>query len=225
MISVFSAKITPLEDTEVFSACFEEVKDIRKEKINSLNRIQDRRLSLGAGLLLKHAFARCGLDYEAAEFYNDENGKPHVKGDDVFFSLSHSGDTVLVSLSDKIVGCDVELACEYKEAVAKRFYHPLEVSHLEKITDAEDKRLEFYRIWTAKESFVKAIGQGFRISPVSFAAIPSPHCPVVQTVTDKQLFVKSFSLDAAYICSVCSEYSDTPDITELSFRSGKNNRQ
>ena len=95
----------------------------------------------------------------------DEYGKPHLyinKGqDEIHFSLSHSGDHSVCVLADSPVGIDIEKSGDNKEDIASRFFHKEDLKY---INDSES----FFRIWTLKESYIKAVGLGMRIPLDSF---------------------------------------------------------
>lgn len=74
------------------------------------------------------------------------------------FSISHSGALWLCAFSARgEVGLDVQRTRRTgrEEQVARRFFHPLERAYIEKAGgDA------FFRVWTAKEAYVKYLGDG-----------------------------------------------------------------
>lgn len=97
-------------------------------------------------------------------------GKPFVPGWDRHFSASHSGDTMLLALSDKAVGCDIEAEQSELEwlPLADRLFAAGEIAALARIEDANAGRAAFFRCWSRKEAFVKAIGQGLSYPLESF---------------------------------------------------------
>ncbi len=92
----------------------------------------------------------------------EEKGKPYFPQlPDVHFSVSHSGKYFACAFADVQIGLDIQ-ECKNRpdEAercirIAKRFFHPDEIDSLEKSPVSA-----FYKIWTAKESYVKMTGQG-----------------------------------------------------------------
>ena len=85
---------------------------------------------------------------------------------DIHFSISHSNALWALALSTFPVGIDVqhERTCDMQR-IAKRFFHPLEQSALKK-----DRYASFFRIWAAKESYVKYTGSGITDDYASFSA-------------------------------------------------------
>lgn len=111
-----------------------------------------RRLLLGA--ITERASA--GLT-----FVDGPQGKPTLPGGPEF-NVSHSGDVVLIGVTDGIpIGVDVELVREKPrlDAIARRFFSKSEADYLEAL-DSTQRTAAFFRLWTLKEALVKAIGTG-----------------------------------------------------------------
>lgn len=216
MIPVFAATADCLSDEKLFDRLYETVHPRRKAKIDKMRLEKDRRLSLGAGLLLKKALTAIGIDYNNAVFAEDANGKPYLVGDTVFFNLSHSENCVMCAVSDKSVGCDVERLGKYNDALAKRFFHKSEYERILSLDNEEEKRDAFFRIWTRKESFVKAIGLGMRLPLDSFSTAVEAGSPVQQNAVSDEFFVFTYDVFNKYKCSVCSAYKNSPEIKEIS---------
>ncbi|MCL1904342.1 MAG: 4'-phosphopantetheinyl transferase superfamily protein [Oscillospiraceae bacterium] len=143
----------------------------RQKRIHRYLRIEDKARSLVAGLLLRRV---CGItDDEQIVF--GKNGKPYLrsnggrsKQDKVYFNISHSGDYVILAIADREIGVDIEQIAPYSNAIAHRCFTPAEQEWLKQKGD--DK--SFFRLWTAKESVMKATGLGFALSPNSFCVLP-----------------------------------------------------
>lgn len=78
---------------------------------------------------------------------SDKNGKPALKDSPLFFNLSHSGGMIALAVGEEEVGLDIEERRERKLAALRR-----------RLTPAE-RREDFYRMWTAKEAYVKFCGE------------------------------------------------------------------
>ena len=92
----------------------------------------------------------------------NEYGKPFMPGSALQFNLSHSGDRVALAFCwEDLIGIDVEEMLPQKDflQVASRFFSPSERAALHNL-EGEEQRLSFYRCWTRKEAFVKALGLG-----------------------------------------------------------------
>ena len=94
-------------------------------------------------------------------------GKPFVTNDtSLFFNLSNSGKKAVFSFSrDNEVGIDLEMIRtlpDLEELIQKNFT-PAESNYISKV--AEEKLKRFFQFWTIKESYLKAIGEGMRLTP------------------------------------------------------------
>ncbi|MBO5312858.1 MAG: 4'-phosphopantetheinyl transferase superfamily protein [Clostridia bacterium] len=91
-------------------------------------------------------------------FYN-ENGKPYIKKEGVYFSISHSDGLVACAVADSAIGIDCERIKERSiediEAFAERFFVD---SELELLMNHNFDLKEFYKIWTGKEATIKKLG-------------------------------------------------------------------
>lgn len=209
---VYIASTKAVEEEQRFQALYQRVPKGRQEKIDRLRHVKDKRLSLAAALLLGEALRLNGIhDYE---ILIDENGKPYLAGNEIIkFNLSHSKERVMCVLSDKEVGCDVEYKKEYNNKLAKRFLAEEELALFHGRNGEEEKRDIFYRLWTLKESFVKAVGQGMRISlkKIQFS-FHENQAQVYQNVNGESFYFKEYDLKDGYRYAVCSR---NPDISEI----------
>ena len=97
------------------------------------------------------------------EILRQERGKPYFAGNgNVHFSVSHSGDFVAVAFGSVPLGIDLQQhkrrgsdAVARHRKLAAHYFHPREQKLVE-----EDLWDGFFRVWTAKESFVKRTGRG-----------------------------------------------------------------
>lgn len=123
------------------------ISEYRRSKTSALKHDADKRLSLGAELLLiyalekyyKHVPVPICLKFE-------KNGKPVLDG--VCFNLAHAGNLAVCAVADRPVGVDAELSDRVSEAVIKRTFCGNETDY------------DFAYIWTRKEAAVKADGGG-----------------------------------------------------------------
>ena len=78
------------------------------------------------------------------------------------FNLSHTEDMILCAVT---VGCPIGVDVEDTSRpadflpLARRFFHPAETALLENLS-ADQLPLAFYRLWTLKEAYLKALGAG-----------------------------------------------------------------
>ncbi len=127
--------------------------------------------------LLRLILARVtGIAPEALRFTHNEKGKPRLADPGPSFNLSHSGPYLLVGWArEGRVGVDLEVerALSDLEALAERTFAPEESSALLALPP-EERVSAFFRIWTRKEAFVKAVGGGLTVPLKSFAVRLTP---------------------------------------------------
>ncbi len=157
-----------LEDTALFNRFFDQMPYLRREKIKRLRMAADKRLSLGAGVLLRFALKKQGIDPDSEIAFN-ENGKPFLKNDIIKFNIAHSGKKVICAVSKTDVGCDIEKINEAAVKVVSKFAKE-EISATD---NSLDKTSMFFNIWTLKESYLKATGSGITTPLDSFYVYPT----------------------------------------------------
>jgi 4'-phosphopantetheinyl transferase len=107
-----------------------------------------------------------GTKPEALQFRYGAYGKPALDGEQrqspLRFNVSHSHETALFGfVHDRELGIDLEyIKRDFStEDIARRFFTPNEVESIESNPEAE-RVAAFYRCWTRKEAYIKAIGSG-----------------------------------------------------------------
>jgi 4'-phosphopantetheinyl transferase len=107
------------------------------------------------------------LGENVGEIVRSERGKPSFpQRQNLFFSISHSGEYFVCAFAPCEIGIDLQeikhLRSETTESasprfkkMAARFFHPDEAEYVD-----SDTYFRFFRVWTAKEAYVKLTGQG-----------------------------------------------------------------
>ena len=130
---------------------------------------------LGAHVAMRRILARA-LDVAPATiaYGKAEAGKPFLAapaGSGVEFNFSDSGDLALVAVSRcGPIGVDVELCRPERDlmTLAQSFFAAEERAALGALP-ASEQAAAFYRIWSRKEAFIKAIGLGLQFGLERFA--------------------------------------------------------
>ena len=101
-----------------------------------------------------------GGDPARLRFTANAHGKPELK-DGPRFSLSHSGETMMLAIGDAELGCDIEAIDPTLDwpPLARSFFSPHENAALAALAP-DAARAAFFACWTRKEAFVKALGRG-----------------------------------------------------------------
>ncbi len=110
----------------------------------------------------------------------DSYGKPslstHQNPGGVSFNLAHSGDCAVYAFARRVqVGIDIERQRSEVPVteLAERFFSPRERNALRALPD-EERREAFFRCWTRKEAYLKALGQGLSVPLDKFTVSVNP---------------------------------------------------
>lgn len=120
-------------------------------------------------------------------------GKPYLADyPELVFNLSHSGDAFLIAVGYYCqLGADLE-HCQRRvdfSALVNKCFAEEEITYWNRLPE-EQKKIAFYRLWTRKEAFVKAVGRGLALGlkqcivnpqhPAKFLSVPAG-CGSVET--------------------------------------------
>jgi 4'-phosphopantetheinyl transferase len=133
-----------------------------------------------------------GVRPQELSFQYSDKGKPRLasrySGRGLVFNVSHSGDLALLGFAyTGDVGVDIEKIRDDFDsaAIARRFFSAREQDQLSRLP-ADQRHPAFFRCWTRKEAFIKALGDGlshplnqFDVSidssgPISLTTRPDP---------------------------------------------------
>ena len=142
-----------------------------QERTYSFRYAADRLRFAKCRLMLREVVAcwQCLTKHEVA-FRFGRNGKPFLVQDhDLQFNISHTtGCAVLALCHNHEIGIDIEMTSRNTdfEGVARKVFTRREQEVLMTLSKSEKRKL-FFRLWTAKESLMKATGLGFSLNPSS----------------------------------------------------------
>ncbi|XP_048539324.1 4'-phosphopantetheinyl transferase HetI-like [Triticum urartu] len=121
----------------------------------------------------------CKIDSRSFEFKYNNFRKPEIlwPSDDIVdlplhFNISHTTSLIACGIAmDANIGIDIE---EKKRkttksifSLARRFFTPSEADYLTDISDSYAQEKEFFKLWTLKEAYVKALGLGLSGAPLN----------------------------------------------------------
>jgi len=178
----------------------------RRKKACRYVKMEDRLRSLGGGLLMR---AVLGVKSDEDIVYG-QHAKPCLRYGELHFNLSHSGDYVILVSGACRLGVDIEKISNFESAVARRCFTDQECAELFKTAqNTKESNLLFFKLWTAKESIMKASGLGFNLPPESFTVIPFEDMPC--RVNGEEWFLK-WNIINGHIYCLAAEY--TPDFID-----------
>ena len=175
----------------------------RRRRLERLRYAAAREASLGAGLLWRYAMESHGIHPEEPVRFL-QAGKPvFAQREDLHFSLSHSGPYAMCAISDREVGADVQQIKPVHMSVARRF-HFRERDWLAEQPPAEQIGA-FFRIWTRKEAWVKAVSHDQLLS--------LDQEDVIHGVSGWQF--GEYDLDGEYLAAVCARWEEKLPVPKI----------
>ena len=122
--------------------------------------------SAARGLLRTVLGTYLAIEPQKVRFHYSDKGKPELAdpyaSSRLTFNLSHSGGAALIGLTrERAIGVDIEKIRDDFDtaAIARRFFSAKEQEQLARLP-AEMRHRAFFRCWTLKEAFIKALGEG-----------------------------------------------------------------
>ncbi len=141
-----------------------------------------RAFVLGRAALRALTAGYLGIERAEVDFVYGPQGKPalapSLKNDacSLRFNVSNSGDLAAYAFTS---GCDIGVDVEQNrplsdlENIAHRFFSPEETAELLEVSE-EERTSAFFRCWTRKEAYIKAMGGGLSIPLESFQVTLRP---------------------------------------------------
>lgn len=180
------------------------ISEKRKRRIAGFRFDKDKIVSLCSELLIRCKLSEI-LNTKPNEIIieTDNNGKPYVSNfENIFFSLSHSGDMILLAIDTCRIGADIELIKKDNTALAKSFFTNGEYDF---IINSEDSVRSFYMVWTMKEAYLKMTGEGIINGLDNF--------DVFNANFNKML--KNYSDSDKYMTAICKERWDKKELNPV----------
>ncbi|WP_298483330.1 4'-phosphopantetheinyl transferase superfamily protein [uncultured Ruminococcus sp.] len=141
------------------------------------------------------------------EIARDSHGKPFFPDvPQLHFNLSHCRGLAVCGVSDRPIGVDAEEIRPLRERVLRRAFSPEETRT---VRESQHPDEYFFRLWTLKESYVKAIGVGisYPLQTLSFVLDGDS----IQTSVSGWQFGQ-FLVQPGWVVSCCVGMEDTlPD--------------
>ncbi|MBN1904621.1 MAG: 4'-phosphopantetheinyl transferase superfamily protein [Deltaproteobacteria bacterium] len=130
--------------------------------------IDRQRYRAGRGSLRKILSKYTGLEPSGIQFDYNSSGKPSLSSElntgRLCFNMSHSNQYALCAVTlNRSIGIDIEYMRSAPDmlSIAKRYFAPDEYETM--LSLPLDKREQaFYTLWTLKEAYLKATGEGLR---------------------------------------------------------------
>jgi 4'-phosphopantetheinyl transferase len=177
----------------------------------------DRQKYILARGILRILLARyLNIEPAAIHFEYGKQGKPAIAFKqnriNLQFNVSHSADMVCYAFTLKdAIGIDIEYhkkKLDYLN-IAKRFFSPSEVNQL--IQQPERHQISFfYKLWTCKEAYIKALGQGLFLALDQFSIqfLPSNKILIEAPYRTGDWELKIFNMNYDYAAAIATARID-----------------
>lgn len=140
--------------------------------------------------------------YNATRLKNDTYNVSDSEVKAMYFNISHSGEYAVAAVSEYEIGIDIEKIRPYRNGVAKRCFSEKEKELLQ---NRNEKEKIFFYIWTLKEAYLKATGEGITrdLSGVETYYNENDGCAYVKSEDDRAYAKVMLDVDG-YVISICS---------------------
>ena len=152
----------------------------------------------GRGLLRKILGQYLKLAPDQLRFRYTPFGKPEIESPDmqsvIFFNLSHSNGVALFAFAKNMeIGVDIEfirLRTDIEQS-GSIVFSPPEIAAIRALS-LELRRTAFFRFWTRKEAFIKAVGHGFSLPLQQFnvSSVPEKAVENLGSATEQRHFTR-----------------------------------
>ena len=204
LVKVYIADATVLKDEQLYKRLYTGLDASRRAKADRFRFEKDKRLSVAAGALLQYALQMENVWEPSIDVTS--NGKPYLVGQErLYFNLSHSEGMVMCAIAEKEVGCDVEKKTVLDRRLAEYVMTEYELNRIYDLEKDSEQQEMFFRLWTLKESYMKATGLGIGLEPKSFGMIArKDKVKVTPPVDEREFHFKEYFLNDGYCYSCCS---------------------
>ncbi|MGN1480405.1 4'-phosphopantetheinyl transferase family protein [Porcipelethomonas sp.] len=148
--------------------------------------------------VLKNQLSEFGIAYNDDTVGFNKYGKPYLKNSDLYFNISHCTGLAVCSIESCETGVDVEFIRNYPPRVLNRSFSLGEIDAVKNSARPDET---FFRLWTLKESFVKALGIGISYSLKS-AEFYFDGDSIQASGCDGYSFMQ-YIINDTFVCSLC----------------------
>ncbi|MCR4812609.1 MAG: 4'-phosphopantetheinyl transferase superfamily protein [Bacteroidales bacterium] len=160
MMSQPILQTTPLSlfDAHAVEECLKWFPREQAERIEGFSNLSRKIEATASYSLLVEMLRSNGLLKELPLIEYAEGGKPYMKNyPEMHFNLSHCRRYVAVAIHSSPVGVDIECRRKVSQSLIKRVCNE---SERLSIAVSQDPDMEFLRLWTRKEAYLKYTGTG-----------------------------------------------------------------
>lgn len=135
---------------------YEKLYDFKKNRISKYKYSNSKTISIIGDILLYDLLIKHNINYDRLIFHINENGKPYIKDNIIYFNISHSFDYIVTVISKKEIGIDIEKIRKTPINTINQFATQKEKNYILSSTNNIEERL--FQIYTLKEAYFKMKG-------------------------------------------------------------------
>lgn len=180
---------------------------IYKERYEASNRKNHRVLEqqLGRNLLYKGLKDMFGIVIDSKNILmiaQGEHGKPYLKDfPNIHYNISHTDGLAVCAIGNMQLGIDVERIRPFHKSILRKVLSDEERGNLEGLPEEEHSEY-FFRLWTLKECYVKAVGCGITI-PLTGISFEWKEDGITLSSIPEASFHQNI-LEGGYVLSICT---------------------
>ena len=166
--------------------------------------------------ILKEEFRnKFHVEFNRDKVIKGENGKPQwPEGENIYFNVTNTNGFVACAFSDIDIGVDAEKIRPIRMAAARRCCTSEEIEYILGVSDPSFSPVpegdicqgmdvgRFFRLWTLKESFMKATGLGMKLAMDSFCIRLGEEICVEHELGDAEYHLEEWA-EGEYRAAVC----------------------
>lgn len=206
-ITFLYAKVGGEWPNELYLSALKELSDSEQVRNLKYRRWQDRQANILGKLLLKQGLILLSLNNSLKDIAYTEYKKPYFKNGP-YFNVSHSGNYVVCVLANIEVGVDIE---QISESDFNLFHNVFTSKEWEFINAAKGAiKNNFYKLWTRKESIIKANGKGMYINLRDFEVLEK-EC----NLFNESYLCFEIEISTEYACHITIKRAEAPLIQKI----------
>lgn len=204
-ITVIAVRDADSLSNEVYQHFRSQVSIKRRQKCDSFVRREDScRGVLGEMLITQLASNHTSRTVSPEDIRVTDQGKPYFSIPDFHFNISHSGSWIIGAVDSQEIGIDIERKRPIDSSMIT-LLHPEEERYVRSGVSSHEIEHRFFRIWTLKEAYIKAIGTGVETPLQSFCCLPQSDGSVQLSAPNlPEKYIRKFSIDNKYSCAICT---------------------
>lgn len=168
---------------------------------------------IGRYLIKKFLSIKKNISPQQILIEEDAYGRPFIvkpRLEKIDFNLSHSGNFIILGVSSKAIGVDIEKKNSSDiERLSETCFTKKEIKYIFCENNNPNRVNRFYKLWTLKEAYLKAIGVGLSYPLKNFYFTINRSNILLKSKIDnlfnKKWHFYSFGVGKKYIISVCLE--------------------